>query len=62
MEEEVKTQTQLEMEACTNVLKMAKEEGLEVEVMIWSMKALRDNPGMQIIDALQIGFDEWVNK
>lgn len=59
---EVKTQTELEMEACANVLKMSKEEGLEVEVMVWAMKALRDNRGMQIIDALQIGFDEWVNK
>lgn len=50
------------MEATSNVLKMATEAGLEVETICWSLIYIRDNPGASIIEALQYGFDEWVNK
>lgn len=51
-----------DMEATDKVLKMAIDANLETETVCWSMMYMRDNPGASIVEGLQYGFDEWVNK
>jgi hypothetical protein len=48
------------MEAINNALNGAAEYGLEVEVVYWALKAMKENPSLRIEEAIEIGFWEWV--
>ena len=43
-----------------NGLKLGKEDGVEVEVIVYAMIYLRDNPGKFIPDAIDYGIGEWL--
>jgi hypothetical protein len=45
---------------CHEILDSAKEYGLEVEVVVWALEAMRMNPGMLPEEALMEGYDEWI--
>ena len=48
------------METINNALNGAAEYGLEVEVVYWALKAIKENPSLSIEEAIEIGFLEWV--
>ena len=43
-----------------NGLKWGKEDGVEVEVIVYAMIYLRDHPGASIPDAIDHGISEWL--
>jgi hypothetical protein len=43
-----------------NGLKWGKEDGVEVEVIVYAMIYLRDHPGSSIPDAISYGLEEWL--
>ena len=43
-----------------NGLKLGKEDGVEVEVIVYAMIYLRDHPGASIPDAIDHGIGEWI--
>ena len=49
-----------EMEAVGVCLTEAAKYHLETEVVCWALKALKDNPNLTIIEAINIGLNEWV--
>lgn len=49
-----------EFEAIQNALKGASEFDLQVEVVWYALKAIKENPRLTIEEAIEIGFKEWV--
>lgn len=49
-----------EFEAIQTALKGASEFNLEVEVVWYALKAMKENPRLSIEEAIKIGFEEWV--
>ena len=49
-----------EFDAVKNALKDASEYGLEVEVVVFALKYMKENPRLTIEEAIGLGFDEWV--
>jgi len=49
-----------DMENVKSALIMASEFGLEVEVIYFAMRHLRDNKESSIGEALNYGLDEWI--
>ncbi len=43
-----------------STLRYAEEEGLLTEVVLFGMKALKENPSMSISEAILFGLNEWV--
>ena len=43
-----------------NGLKWGKEDGVEVEVIVYAMIYLKDHPGASIPDAIDHGISEWL--
>lgn len=48
------------MEFARNRLREAKDNGLLTEVVVWSLKSMKGNPGLTIEQAIKSGFEEWV--
>lgn len=49
-----------EFDAVKNALKGASEYGLEVEVVVFALKYMKENPRLRVEEAIGLGFDEWV--
>jgi len=49
-----------ELEIIDEILDQAIENGLEVEVVYWALKAMKDNPTLQPSEALVLGVTEWI--
>lgn len=49
-----------EFEAIQSALKGASEFNLEVEVVWYALKAMKENPLLTIEEAIAVGFEEWV--
>jgi len=49
-----------EFEAIQNALKGAAEFNLEVEVVWYALKYMKENPLLTIEEAIDKGFNEWV--
>lgn len=49
-----------EYEAVDTAIKSADEYGMQLEVIIWALRAMKENPLLTIEEAIQIGHDEWV--
>jgi hypothetical protein len=48
------------MDAINNALNGAREYGLEVEVVYWALKAMKEDPSLTIEEAIEAGYWEWV--
>lgn len=57
MEEE---NTMQQMDAIKEAIQIASPHELELEVILWAMKALQSNPKLTITEALDVGLDEWI--
>jgi hypothetical protein len=49
-----------QMEAIDQMLDSAIEFGLEVEVIFWAMKYIKENPDASPAEAFALGIAEWV--
>ena len=49
-----------EQEWISSFMEVAKESGLDLEVIQFSLKAMKENPDLTPAMAMRIGFDEWV--
>jgi hypothetical protein len=45
-----------------NTLAMASNHGLEAEVFISALKAIKENPELSIEDAMVVGYQEWIKQ
>jgi len=50
----------LEMSLIRSFLKDARDSGLETEVVMWAIKAMKEDSGISISEAMARGFYEWV--
>jgi len=59
-EEENDTETLLsEMDTVAMALERSREEGLEVEVVTWALRYMKENPSLTISEAITMGYYEW---
>jgi len=49
-----------ELDAVAQTLKISGEYGLECEVIAFALKAMKYNPELTIIEALECGLGEWI--
>jgi hypothetical protein len=42
------------------VLRDARDLKVETEVVTWALKRMKENPKLDISDAIQLGYEEWV--
>lgn len=49
-----------EFKAINTVLNSVKPYGLEPEVILWALYAMKANPEMSIEDAIWSGHNEWI--
>ncbi len=49
-----------QMQAISSMLDEALEYGLEVEVIYWALKYMRENPTISPVEAFALGVTEWV--
>lgn len=49
-----------EMQAIGDMLDTALEYGMEVEVIYWALKYIKDNPSATPAQAFALGVTEWV--
>lgn len=49
-----------EMDTISTVLDMAYEEGLEVEIVTWALRYMKQYPHLSISEAITMGYYEWV--
>jgi hypothetical protein len=50
----------LEMSLIRSYLVEARDHGLETEVVMWAIKAMKEDPSLHISQAMELGFYEWV--
>ena len=43
-----------------DVLKNASEHGMEVEVVMYALKYMKENPLLTIEEAITLGYNEWI--
>ena len=43
-----------------HVLRDARDLKVETEVVTWALKRMKENPKLDISDAIQLGYEEWV--
>lgn len=48
------------LEVVDIVLKDAMDFGMEIEVVTWALKLMKNNPKMDISDAIITSYEEWV--
>ena len=49
-----------ELNVAESILKIAAKNGLEPEIFVFAVKAMKDNPKLSITEAMYVGFDEWI--
>jgi hypothetical protein len=49
-----------EFEAVKNAIKGASEYGLEVEVIVFALKYMKENPRLTVKEAISLGYEDWV--
>lgn len=49
-----------QMEVIDHMLDSAMQFGLEVEVIYWSLKYIKENPNVTPAEAFALGITEWV--
>jgi len=49
-----------DMKNVAEVLDHAKEYGLQVEVMTWALKYMKENSNLTITEAITMGYFEWI--
>ena len=49
-----------EMDAVAIALEQSREEGLEVEVVTWALRYMKNDPTLTISEAITMGYYEWV--
>jgi hypothetical protein len=49
-----------EYEAVRNAIKGASEYGLEIEVVVFALKYMKQDPKLTVEQAIKLGFEEWV--
>jgi hypothetical protein len=42
-----------------HVLRDARDLKIETEVVTWALKHMKENPKLDISDAIQLGYEEW---
>lgn len=53
-------QTSIDMQQVDDCLDIAKEQGLEVEVVFWALRYMKQDPSLTIAAAINLGLQEWV--
>lgn len=48
------------MDIVEHVLREAEDFGLTVHVVTWAIKHMKENPSLDISDAIVLGLEEWV--
>lgn len=48
------------MDIVEHVLHEAEDFGLTAEVVTWALKYMKENPKLDISDAIILGYEEWV--
>jgi hypothetical protein len=48
------------MDAVATVLEHSCEEGLEVEVVTWALRYMKNDPTLTLSEAITMGYYEWV--
>lgn len=43
-----------------HVLRDARDFKMETEVVTWALKRMKENPKLDISDAIQLGYEEWL--
>lgn len=41
-------------------LNQAKEHKMDLEIVVWALKAMKDNPDITIEEAMKRGYDDWI--
>ena len=49
-----------EMDAVATALEQSREEGLEVEVVTWALRYMKNDPTLTISEAITMGYYEWM--
>ena len=49
-----------EFRAVKRTLEVAIDAGLEVEVVVFALKAMKENPSLTIEEGILEGYEEWV--
>jgi hypothetical protein len=49
-----------ELTVAESILQVASKDGLEPEIFVFAVKAMKENPNLSIIEAMYQGFDEWI--
>ena len=52
--------TEEEIRRFKSILKDVQESSLELEVIEWALLAMKNNPSLSVLDAMEEGYDEWV--
>lgn len=53
-------QTMDEVNHVKEALNHAKEEGLQAEVVAWSLMFMKANPSLSVSEAITLGYFEWI--
>jgi hypothetical protein len=49
-----------ELDEADFIIKEAFKSGLAAEVFVFAVKAMKENPNLSIIEAMTIGYEEWI--
>ena len=48
------------MDYVSDVIDEARDQNLEIEVVTWALKAMKANPSLSIVEAINEGYEHWV--
>lgn len=48
------------MDYVSEILEEARQHGLEVEVVTWALKAMKENPSLSLVEAITEGYENWL--
>ena len=48
-----------DLQTVKNALKQSRDCGLDVEVVVWALKSMKENPSLSVSEAIETGFWEW---
>ena len=49
-----------ELKIIGNAIKNASGYGLEAEVVTFALKSMKENPQLSIVEAMIMGYEEWI--
>lgn len=49
-----------EIDIVAESLELAREHGLEAEVVTWALRTIKEDPSLEIEHAIKIALGEWV--